>query len=387
MFDIQVFNQISQKGLDLLSKDKYVLGENIQNPDGILLRSYKLHDMQLPDNLKAIARAGVGVNNIPIDRCLEKGVVVFNTPGANANAVKELTIAGLLLSSRKIVEGIEWGRSLVGEKAVSKKIEKGKKAFAGSEIQGKTLGVIGLGAIGILVANAAHSLGMEVLGYDPFMSVDAAWRLSRGVERAETLEELLNKSDYITIHVPLKEDTKHMLGQREFAAMKKGVRLLNFSRGELVDTSALREAIEKDIIASYITDFPDEELLQMERVICVPHLGASTAESEENCAVMAATELKDYLENGNIRNSVNYPDCVIPRRGVPYRLSVNHHNVPNMVGQITTLLAKHHINIENMLNRSRKEYAYTLLDISDAPNKDIIKNIKDIEGVSRVRVL
>lgn len=387
MFDIQVFNQISQKGLDLLSKDKYVLGENIQNPDGILLRSYKLHDMQLPDNLKAIARAGVGVNNIPIDRCLEKGVVVFNTPGANANAVKELTIAGLLLSSRKIVEGIEWARSLVGEKAVSKKIEKGKKAFAGSEIQGKTLGVIGLGAIGILVANAAHSLGMEVLGYDPFMSVDAAWRLSRGVERAETLEELLNKSDYITIHVPLKEDTKHMLGQREFAAMKKGVRLLNFSRGELVDTSALREAIEKDIIASYITDFPDEELLQMERVICVPHLGASTAESEENCAVMAATELKDYLENGNIRNSVNYPDCVIPRRGVPYRLSVNHHNVPNMVGQITTLLAKHHINIENMLNRSRKEYAYTLLDISDAPNKDIIKNIKDIEGVSRVRVL
>lgn len=387
MFDIQVFNQISQKGLDLLSKDKYVLGENIQNPDGILLRSYKLHDMQLPDNLKAIARAGVGVNNIPIDRCLEKGVVVFNTPGANANAVKELTIAGLLLSSRKIVEGIEWGRSLVGEKAVSKKIEKGKKAFAGSEIQGKTLGVIGLGAIGILVANAAHSLGMEVLGYDPFMSVDAAWRLSRGVERAETLEELLNKSDYITIHVPLKEDTKHMLGQREFAAMKKGVRLLNFSRGELVDTSALREAIEKDIIASYITDFPDEELLQMERVICVPHLGASTAESEENCAVMAATELKDYLENGNIRNSVNYPDCVIPRRGVPYRLSVNHQNVPNMVGQITTLLAKHHINIENMLNRSRKEYAYTLLDISDAPNKDIIENIKDIEGVSRVRVL
>lgn len=387
MFDIQVFNQISQKGLDLLSKDKYVLGENIQNPDGILLRSYKLHDMQLPDNLKAIARAGVGVNNIPIDRCLEKGVVVFNTPGANANAVKELTIAGLLLSSRKIVEGIEWARSLVGEKAVSKKIEKGKKAFAGSEIQGKTLGVIGLGAIGILVANAAHSLGMEVLGYDPFMSVDAAWRLSRGVERAETLEELLNKSDYITIHVPLKEDTKHMLGQREFAAMKKGVRLLNFSRGELVDTSALREAIEKDIIASYITDFPDEELLQMERVICVPHLGASTAESEENCAVMAATELKDYLENGNIRNSVNYPDCVIPRRGVPYRLSVNHQNVPNMVGQITTLLAKHHINIENMLNRSRKEYAYTLLDISDAPNKDIIENIKDIEGVSRVRVL
>ncbi|NLP46209.1 MAG: phosphoglycerate dehydrogenase [Epulopiscium sp.] len=388
MFNIQVLNKISQQGLDLLAKDQYSLVEKTEDVDGILVRSTKMHDMEFPNSLKAIARAGAGVNNIPIDQCSEKGIVVFNTPGANANAVKELVIAGLLLSSRKIIDGIEWAKSLVDkEKEVPKLVEKGKSAFAGQEIQGKTVGIIGLGAIGVLVANAAHSLGMEVLGYDPFISVQAAWGLSRGVKRANTLEELLKSSDYITLHLPLMENTKNLLDQDAFSLMKKGVRVLNFARGGLVDPLALKKAIEDEIVASYITDFPEESFLQMDKVICIPHLGASTSESEENCAIMAVTELKEYLENGNIRNSVNYPECVMPRRGVPYRITINHGNVPNMVGQITTLLAQYHINIEDMLNRSKNNYAYTMLDVADAPTEELIQKIKDIKGVSRVRIL
>ena len=388
MYKIQVFNKISQKGLELLGKDKYILGTDIQEPDGILVRSQELKNMDLPSSLKAIARAGVGVNNIPIDSCSEKGIIVFNTPGANANAVKELTICGLLLASRKIIEGIEWTNSLSNEDGpIDKKVEQGKKAFKGGEIKGKRLGVIGLGAIGVLVANAAHSLDMEVLGYDPFMSIDSAWNLSRGVDKAESLQELLEKSDFITIHVPLLEQTKYMIGREEFSLMKRGVKLLNFSRNELINVVALKEAIEEGIVAKYVTDFPEEKILGMDEVLCVPHLGASTAESEENCAIMAVNELKDYLENGNIRNSVNYPECVMPRRSPSYRISIVNHNIPNMVGQITTLLADAHINIDNLLNKSKGKYAYTLLDVAEQPTKESIDSIENIEGIIRVRVL
>ncbi|NMA83365.1 MAG: phosphoglycerate dehydrogenase [Epulopiscium sp.] len=388
MYTIQMLNPISKQGLDLLPENKYSIQTEVKDPDGILVRSYKMHDMDLCCSLKAIARAGAGVNNIPVEECSKKGIVVFNTPGANANAVKELVIAGLLLSSRKIVDGIQWAKTLVGEgAAVPKKVEEGKGAFVGPELQGKKIGIIGLGAIGVLVANAAHALGMEVIGYDPYISVQAAWGLSRGVGKAESMESLLQESDYISLHIPLLEDTKGFLGEEQFAIMKQGVRVLNFSRGELVNTSALKDAIDRKIVANYTTDFPDEALLQMDKVICIPHLGASTPESEENCAVMAVTELKEYLENGNIRNSVNYPDCVMPRRGVPYRLAVNHQNIPNMVGQITSLLAKYHINIEDMLNRSKKDYAYTLIDISNEPTVEIVEKIQAIVGVSKVRIL
>lgn len=357
MYNIQTLNKISPLGLELFKEGSYNISDKIDNPDAILVRSYVMHDMELPKSLKAIARAGAGVNNIPIDKCSEKGIVVFNTPGANANAVKELTVAALLLSSRKIIEGIQWAKSLAGEGAnVPKLVEKGKADFTGPEILGKKLGVIGLGAIGVMVANAANSLGMEVTGFDPYISVDAAWGLSRNVKKAPDFRSLLENSDYITLHVPLTGETKDLINYDKFSLMKKGVRLLNFSRAELVNNEDLKRAIQEGIVDTYVTDFPSEELLNMEHVIAIPHLGASTPESEDNCAVMAANQLRDFLENGNITNSVNFPSCEL-NRSSDFRVTVAHKNIPNMVGQISTILAKEQINILNMINRSKGNLA------------------------------
>lgn len=387
MYSIKTLNKISPLGLKLFEEDKYSVSDSEENPDGIVLRSFVMHDMELPKSLKAVARAGAGVNNIPIEKCSEKGMVVFNTPGANANAVKELVVAGLLLSSRKIIEGIQWAKTLIGQgEDVPKLVEKGKSAFAGPEIRGKKLGVIGLGAIGVMVANAARALGMEVQGFDPYISVDSAWGLSRSVKKAADFKSLLENCDYITLHVPLTPETKDMINAEKFELMKKGIRLLNFSRGGLVNTEDLKKAIEDGIIDTYVTDFPDEELLQLDNVIAIPHLGASTPESEENCAVMAVTQLKDFLENGNIFNSVNFPDCRMVRSS-NYRLTIAHKNIPNMVGQISTILAKEHINILNMINKSKGNLAYTIIDAEKEINKDIISSLTNIEGILRVRVI
>lgn len=365
----------------------YTVGEELAGADGVMVRSAAMHDMALPDSLWAIARAGAGVNNIPVDACSERGIVVFNTPGANANAVKELVLAGLFLSSRKIVDGVQWAKTLKGEgDAVGKLVEKGKSAFAGPEILGKKLGVIGLGAIGVLVANAATALGMEVYGYDPFLSVDAAWKLSRSIHHAATLEEIYAACDYITVHVPLTPDTKGMIGKDALAAMKDGVRVLNFARGGLVDSAAMLAALESGKVAAYVVDFPSDEMLDVANVIAIPHLGASTPESEDNCAVMAADELMDYLENGNITHSVNFPDMKVPRSG-DTRICVLHKNVPNMLAQISAVVSGAGVNIASMTNKSRKDYAYTVLDIEGAVKDSVARDIADIRDVIRVRVL
>ena len=382
MYNIQTLNKISKKGLAVLDAN-YTCADEIENPDGIILRSFKMHDMELPASLRAVARAGAGVNNIPIDKCTEQGVVVFNTPGANANAVKELVIAGLFLASRGIVQGIQWAKTLIGEgDAVSSLVEKGKSNFVGPEIEGKTLGVVGLGAIGVRVANAAHHLGMDVVGFDPYLSVDAAWNLTRFAHKANSLDELLEKADYITIHVPATANTKGMFNSEAFAKMKKGARLLNFSRGELVDEADVQVALENGDVACYVTDFASEALLKNEKVICMPHLGASTPESEENCAVMAAQEIKDFLENGNITNSVNFPNCDMGKvHGA--RVTVLHKNIPSMIKNITDVFASKGVNIENMLNKSKGDNAYTMIDVAGrceqsladeiAANPDVIK--------------
>jgi D-3-phosphoglycerate dehydrogenase len=387
VYNIKTLNNISDKGLALFNKGLYNVSSEVENPDAILLRSYVMHDMELPKSLKAVARAGAGVNNIPIDKCSEKGIVVFNTPGANANAVKELTIAALLLSSRKIVEGIQWVKSLdKSETDISKIIEKEKSNFAGPEIEGKKLGVIGLGAIGVSVANAAKSLGMEVEGFDPYISVDAAWGLSRSVKKAADLRSLLESSDYITLHVPLTEQTKNMIGYNEFSVMKKGVRLLNVSRGGLVNTEDLKKAIQDGIVATYVTDFPNKEILALDNVIAIPHLGASTPESEDNCAMMAAKQLMDFLENGNIVNAVNFPACEL-NRSSDFRITIAHKNIPNMVGQISTLVAKEKINILNMINRSKGNLAYTIIDTESNVSQEMIQQIQRINGILSVRIL
>ena len=366
---------------------RYTVGEELAGADGVMVRSAAMHDMALPDSLWAIARAGAGVNNIPVDACSEKGIVVFNTPGANANAVKELVLAGLFLSSRKIVDGVQWAKTLKGEgDAVGKLVEKGKSAFAGPEILGKKLGVIGLGAIGVLVANAATALGMEVYGYDPFLSVDAAWKLSRSIHHAATLEEIYAACDYITVHVPLTPDTKGMIGAEALASMKDGVRVLNFARGGLVDSAAMLAALDSGKVAAYVVDFPSDEMLGVANVIAIPHLGASTPESEDNCAVMAADELMDYLENGNITHSVNFPDMKIPRSG-DTRICVLHKNVPNMLAQISAVVSAVGINIASMTNKSRKELAYTVLDIEGTAKEAVIRDILAIHDVIRVRLL
>ena len=383
--NICTLNKIAACGTDRLAG--YTITDQMDGAAGVMVRSAAMHDMDLPDTLLGIARAGAGVNNIPIDKCSDQGIVVFNTPGANANAVKELVLAGLFLASRKVVDGIQWAKTLKGEgDAVGKLVEKGKSAFGGPELLGKKLGVIGLGAIGVLVANAAVALGMDVYGYDPFLSVDAAWKLSRHIHHANTLDEIYAECDYITVHVPLVADTKGMLNAAAFAAMKDGVRILNFSRAGLVDSDAMLAALAEGKVAAYVVDFPTEEMLDVENVVAIPHLGASTPESEDNCAVMAANQLKAYLEDGNIINSVNFPDVNVPRTG-DVRICVLHKNIPNMLAQISSVVSACGVNIESMTNKSRKDLAYTVLDIVGAVADDVTDKIAAIDGIIRVRVL
>jgi len=385
MFDILTLNKIAKCGLDKLSAN-FAVSDSCADPDGIILRSFSMHEMELGDNLKCVARAGAGVNNIPIEKCTEKGIVVFNTPGANANAVKELVLLGLLLSSRKVVAGIEWAKTLSGKGAeVGKLVEKGKSSYVGPEIKGKTLGVIGLGAIGAMVANAAESLGMKVIGFDPFMTVDAAWRLSSGIVHAASMDEVFENSDYLTLHMPANDSTNGSINSEAFAKMKDGVRILNFARGSLVNDAHLAVALEEGKVACYVTDFPNDAVLSMENVIAIPHLGASTPESEDNCAVMAAAELREYLENGNIKNSVNFPDCEMPRCGA--RITVTHKNIPNMLSNFSAIVGDKGINIVNMLNKSKKENAYTIMDIEGDISEDIKAAISAVDGVYSVRVI
>ena len=386
MYKIKTYNKISKSGLEVFD-EKYTIGDEVENADGAIVRSAALHDTEFPASLKAIARAGAGTNNIPIDRCSEQGIVVFNTPGANANAVKELVLAGLFLSSRRVVSGIEWAKTLKGNGAeVGKMVEKGKGAFGGPEIKGKKLGVIGLGAIGVMVANAANHLGMTVYGYDPYLSVKSAWNLNHNAVYINDINEIYANCDYITIHVPLVDGTKKMINADTIAKMKDGVRILNFSRAALVDDAALIAALESGKVAAYVTDFPTDEVLGVDGIIAIPHLGASTPESEDNCASMAAKELIDYIENGNIVNSVNLPEVTMPRSG-KNRVCVIHKNVPNMLTKITALVSDDGINIENLLNKSRGDYAYTMLDIGEADIATLEKEINEIDGIIRVRII
>jgi D-3-phosphoglycerate dehydrogenase / 2-oxoglutarate reductase len=387
MYKIQTLNKISTAGLEVFPRDEYEVASEILNPDAILVRSANLLTMEIPASIKAIARAGAGVNNIPVPVCSGRGVIVFNTPGANANGVKELVIAGLLLCSRRIVPGIIWAKGLVGKgDEVPKLIEKGKSDFVGPEIKGKRLGVIGLGAIGVMVANDAIDLGMKVVGFDPFISVEAAWGLSRNVKRARGLESLLAESDYVTLHVPLNDQTKGMINKERIAIMKNGARLLNFARGGLVNNADLREAMKERKIAAYVTDFPDEEMLKADNVVAFPHLGASTPEAEDNCAVMAVNQLCDFLENGNIKNSVNYPDCDMGAAPTDAtRIIIANRNVPNIVGQVTTILATEKINISDMINKHRGDLAYNIIDVDGKAGDTIAEKLKGIEGVIMVR--
>lgn len=382
-YTIKTLNKIAKTGLEKFGEN-YIIDDNASAPDGILLRSASMHEMELPESVLSIARAGAGVNNIPVDRFAERGIVVFNTPGANANAVKELAIASMLISSRKIVQGINWANSLTQD--VAKEVEKGKAQFVGPEIEGKVLGVIGLGAIGVLIANAATNLGMEVLGYDPYISVDAAWGLSRAVRKANDLKTIFENADYITLHMPYNSQTKGTLNTDTFAQMKKGVRIINLSRGELVNDDDVLAAIGEGIVSAYVTDFPNEKMINQPGVITVPHLGASTPESEDNCADMAARQTKVYLETGNIKNSVNYPNCEMPLSGAQ-RVTVAHKNIPNMLGQISTALAESGLNIGDMINKSRGDYAYTIIDLETATTEESLSKIKTIEGVLKVRVI
>ncbi|AFA49568.1 phosphoglycerate dehydrogenase [Acetobacterium woodii] len=386
-YKIQTLNNISKKGLKILS-DNYTVLDQPENPDAILLRSFKMHDMDLPASVKFVGRAGAGVNNIPLDKCSEKGIVVCNSPGANANAVKELVIAGMLISSRKVVDGIEWSNTLVDKgDEVPALVEKGKSAFSGPELYGKKIGVIGLGAIGVLVANMAVDLGMKVYGFDPFISINNAWGLSRKVRRAASKEQIFKNCDYISLHIPFMEETKDYVNANLLKDTKEGLRLLNFARGGLVNYDALENAIEEGIVASYVTDFPNERLLKMKNVINIPHLGASTPESEENCAEMVIHSLKEYLENGNIINSVNYPDCDMGICESANRITVNHANVPNMLGQITKILADNDINISIMTNKNRGAWAYTMIDVDCNVGEDVKTALKGIKGVTRVRII
>ena len=381
--NIQLLNKIAKVGLNELG-DAYTVGEDVQNPDGIMVRSAVMHDMEFGSELKAIARAGAGVNNIPIDRCAEAGIVVFNTPGANANGVKELAICALLLAARNVVGGIEWAKNLTED--VAKQVEKGKSKFGGTELQGKTLGVIGLGAIGGLIANAAIELGMKVIGCDPFLSVEGAWNLDHRVVRANTYDEIFEKADYITLHVPATKDTKNMICTENIAKMKDGVKIINLSRADLVCAADVKTAMESGKVSAYVTDFPTEEVLTIPGAVAIPHLGASTEESEDNCAVMAARELDDYLVNGNIKNSVNYPNVEMPRTGAA-RICVLHANVPAVITQVTAALSAEGLNIENMTNKSKGENAYTVVDVSSVPSDKAIASITSVEGVRKVRVI
>lgn len=387
MFTVKTMNKISPAGLSRFAPGKYTCGDDIENPDAIMVRSASLHEIELPASLKAVARAGAGVNNIPVDKCSEAGIVVFNTPGANANAVKELVIGAMLMTARNVPNAIEWAKTLKGKgDEVGKLVEKGKSKFIGPELAGKKLGVIGLGAIGVMVANTAKHLHMDVYGYDPYISVDAAWGISRDINRAASLKEIYENCDFITVHVPLNPETKGMFNAEAFAMMKRGVRIFNFSRGGLAVSEDIITALESGQIASYTVDFPSDELLCVPGVISIPHLGASTPESEDNCAFMAANELIDFLETGAIRNSVNFPNVDMPRSS-EIRIAVIHRNIPNMLSQISATFAQENINIENMLNKSKKEYAYTILDINGDSVEKAAEKLKAIEGVIRVRVI
>ena len=386
-FNVQTLNNISKRGLKLLDEN-YVIADNMENPDAILVRSAKMHDMEIPDTVKFIGRAGAGVNNIPIDRCSQQGIVVCNSPGANANAVKELVALGMLMASRKVVDGIEWVKGLDADNDdIGALVEKGKKAFVGPELYGKKMGVIGLGAIGVLVANMAADFGMKVYGFDPYVSIEHAWGLSRKVKRASSKEAIFKNCDYISLHIPLMDDTRNFVDADTLKQTKKGLRLMNFARGGLVDHQALKAALEDGTVAAYVVDFPDNETVKMDGVINIPHLGASTPESEENCAVMAVEELKDYLENGNIRHSVNYPDCNMGVCNSVHRITVAHRNIPNMIGQITAILASNDINISDMTNKNRGEWAYTMIDVDSEVLDEVKATLKTIDGVTRVRVL
>ena len=386
MFKYHCLNPIAGVGLEKFDS-QYVKTEQIEEADGILVRSATMHDMELPDNLLAVARAGAGVNNIPLDKCAEKGIVVFNTPGANANGVKELVIAGMLLAARDVVGGIEWVKENRADENVGKSAEKAKKEFAGTEIEGKKLGIVGLGAIGVKVANVAKHLGMEVYGYDPYVSVDAAWNLSRDVKHVLNVEEIYAECDYITIHVPLMDSTKGMINKEAIEQMKDGVILLNFARDLLVDEKAVIDGIKSGKIRKYVSDFPNTTTAGQDGCIVIPHLGASTEESEDNCAVMAVKELKNYLENGNIINSVNYPSCDMGICAQAGRVAIFHKNIANMITKFTACFGDNGINISDMTNKSRGEVAYTMLDIETPASEEIIRKLQSIEGVFRVRVV
>lgn len=388
MQQILTLNKISPIGLEKFDRSRYTWGENVEAPDAVLVRSASMHDMPLPPSVKAIARAGAGVNNIPLDECARKGIAVFNTPGANANAVKEITILGLLMASRKVASSMEWVKTLKGSgDETAKKIEKGKGAFTGPEIKGKKLGVIGLGAIGVLVANAAAGLGMTVYGYDPYLSVDAAWSMSASIYHAKTLGDIYENCDYITLHLPCTGETKGMINASSIATMKNGVRLLNFARGELVVTEDLLEAVEQKKISCYVTDFPADEMIGRENIVALPHLGASTPESEDNCAVMAVAELTDYLETGNIVHSVNLPNVSLPRSAGMPRVCVVHLNVSGLINKLTAVILEAGGNIENMISGSRKEYAYTMFDLSGNIPADLAEKLDQVPNVIRSRII
>lgn len=383
MYNVKLYNKISKVGLEKLDPAKYTCAEDFEDYDAVLVRSAKLHDVEFPKNLKCIARAGAGVNNIPLDRCAQEGIVVFNTPGANANAVKELVVCALMLASRKIVQGANWVQSLAGTPDIGPAAEKGKATYAGPEVSGKRLGVIGLGAIGVKVANAAVALDMEVWGYDPFLSVDGALALSRSVKHVTELDQIFANCDYITIHVPLTPDTKNTICAESIAKMKDGVRIINLARGELVDTKAMAEALESGKVAAYVSDFASDEILAQPNAITLPHLGASTPESEDNCAMMAVKEISDYLEHGTIRNSVNFPSLKVPYEG-GYRICMIHKNIPNMIASITAAVK---CNIENMGNRSKGDYAYTIIDTAEAPSEANLEALRAIDGMISVRAI
>lgn len=387
MYKIQTLNKIDPEGLKIFPLDKYEIASEFTNPDAIIVRSQAMHEMELPKSLLAIARAGAGVNNIPVEKCTEKGIVVYNTPGANAHAVKEIVIAGMLLASRDISGAIEWAKTLKGKGAeVPPMVEKGKANFGGTEIRGKTLAVVGLGAIGVLVANAAQALGMEVIGYDPYISVNYAWKLSRNVKKADGLDSMLATADFISIHIPQLPETKGFINADKLKLMKNGVKIMNFARGGLVNNTDLLAAIESGKVGKYVTDFPEDELIGIKNIIAIPHLGASTEESETNCAIMAVNQVMNYLENGNIVNSVNFPAAEMERNGGT-RIVVANKNVPKMVSQISSLLAHESLNISNMLNRNKDEIAYNIIDIDGNVPAEVKDKIAAIDGVIMVRIL
>lgn len=386
MVKYNCLNPIADIGLNLFT-EQYVKTDAIDEAEAVLVRSAAMHDLELSDNLCAIARAGAGVNNIPLDKCAEKGIVVFNTPGANANGVKELVVAGLMLASRDLVGGMNWVKENKEDTNIAKTMEKAKSKFAGKEIQGKKLGIVGLGAIGVLVANAANRLGMEVYGCDPFISVEHAWNLSRDIKYVKTREEIFRECDYISVHVPLLDDTRQMINKDTMATMKDGVVILNFARDLLVNDDDMAEALASGKVGKYVTDFPNAKTANMEGVIAFPHLGASTAESEDNCAVMAVKEIVDFMDNGNIKNSVNYPSCDAGICASEGRIAINHRNIPNMLSQFTTVFAAENINIDNMVNKSRGDFAYTVIDIAASSTQTLVEKLTAINGVLKIRVV